>query len=198
MKYIIIIIAILLLSGCTTVKPSITEYKIAANNSNIKSNVEGCKDETLKIAQAFSPSSLMSLKMDYAQDDSKVFSYSQAHWSESPNHSITISILKEIRDANFFKNVQISKSRSKGSWILEIHIEDFLQYYTKDLKESSVKAVISLTFIDAKTNEIIASKTFSSIVNTNTLDASGGARALNSALTGILTQNIQWLNEVCK
>ena len=197
MKLISIII-IFILSGCTTVKLSITEYKIVVDSPNIKSNVDGCRDKSLKIAQAFSSNSLMSLKMDYAQDKSKIFSYSQAHWSESPNHSITMNLLKEIRDSGFFKNVQISKSISRNNWILEINIEDFLQYYSEDLKKSFAKVAINLTLIDSKNNTIIATKTFVSKVDVKTLNADGGVEALSSAFSNILTQNLEWLNEVCK
>jgi len=199
MKLIIITIAIFLLSGCTTTKPSITEYKITAKSLEVKKNgVEGCKDKSLKISQAFSSSSLMSLKMDYTQGENKIFSYSQAQWNESPNYSITNEILKNIRASKLFKNTQISKSRSKNSLILEINIEDFLQYYSQDLKNSFVNIVISLTLIDAKTDVIVATKTFSSNVKTDTLNAYGGVEALNSALSDILTQNIEWINGVCK
>ena len=174
MKLISIII-IFILSGCTTVKLSITEYKIVAESPNIKSNVDGCRDKSLKIAQAFSSSSLMSLKMDYVQDESKVFAYSQAHWNESPNNSITMNLLKEIRNSNFFKNVQISKSRSKNSLILEINIEDFLQYYSKNLKNSFANATIHLSIIDSKNNTIVATKTFTSKVDVKTLNEIGRA-----------------------
>ncbi|MCK4973694.1 MAG: membrane integrity-associated transporter subunit PqiC [Sulfurimonas sp.] len=197
MKKILILLSIVLLSGCVTTKPSITEYRVVAKTSKAQSVVDGCKEKSLKIAQAFSSSSLMSLKMDYVQEESKIFSYSQAHWNESPNHSVTKEILKKIRDSKLFKNVQISRSRSKNSWILETNIEDFLQYYSEGLKDSFAKVIISLTLIDSKTNSVIATKTFNSKVNTNTLDAEGGVEALNKALSDILTQNIEWLNGVC-
>jgi len=197
MKLIFITIGIFLLSGCTTVKPSIVEYNITTKSLKTASTVSGCKDKSLKIAQAFSSSSLMSLKMDYAQEDSKVFSYSQSQWRESPNHAVTMETLKAIRASDLFKNVQISKSRSKSEWILETNIEDFLQYYSDGLKDSFANVVISLTLIDSKTNSVVATKMFSSKVNTNSLDAEGGVEALNKALSDILTQNIEWLNGVC-
>ncbi len=197
MKKILILLGIVLLSGCATTKTSITEYRVVAKTSKAQSVVDGCKEKSLKIAQAFSSSSLMSLKMDYVQEESKIFSYSQAHWNESPNHSVTMEILKEIRDSKLFKNVQISRSRSKNSWILETNIEDFLQYYSEGLKDSFAKVIISLTLIDSKTNSVIATKTFSSKINTNSLDAEGGVEALNRALSDVLTQNIEWLNGVC-
>jgi cholesterol transport system auxiliary component len=197
MKLILIVMYVFLLSGCTTTKPSITEYRVVAKTFKAQGVVDSCKEKSLKIAQAFSSSSLMSLKMDYVQEESKIFSYSQARWNESPNHSVTMEILKEIRDSKLFKNVQISKSRSKNSWILETNIEDFLQYYSDDLKESYSNVVIILTLIDSKSNNVISTKTFSSKIKSETLNAEGGVKALNIALSSILEQNIEWLNGVC-
>jgi cholesterol transport system auxiliary component len=187
-----------LLSGCTTTKPSITEYTVKAEVLKTEGSAVGCKDKSLKIAQAFSSSSLMSLKMDYAQSNNKVFSYFEAEWNESPNHFITSQILQNIKDSKLFKSVQVSKSRSKNSWILEINIEDFMQYYSEDYSESNANVVLGLTLIDLKTNEVIATETFNSKVKSKTLDAEGGVEALNSALSNILSQNIEWLNGVCK
>lgn len=198
MKLSLIITCLFLLSGCTTTKPFVTEYAVKARILNTNNSAAGCKDKSLKIAQAFSSSSLMSLKMDYTQSNNKVFSYSEAEWNESPNHFITSQILQSIKDTKLFKSVQVSKSRSKNSWILEINIEDFMQYYSEDYKESHANAALSLTIIDLDTNEVIATETFSSKVKSKTLDAEGGVEALNSALSNILSQNIEWLNGVCK
>ena len=44
----------------------------------------------------------------------------------------------------------------------------------------------------------MATKTFYSKVNAKTPDAQGGVDAINSALSEIISQNINWLEEVCK
>ena len=198
MRELLIILG-LLLSGCATVKPTITDYKIftkTVQNSNSSSN--GCKDKSLKIAQAFSPSSLMSLNMDYMESDNRVFSYSQSQWQESPNDAITFELLKNIRSAGIFSSVEASKSRSKSSWILETNIEEFLQFYTKDMKSSYVNVAVTLTIIDTKTNSVVSTKTFSSKADAKTLDAQGGVEALSAALSEVISQNIEWLERVCK
>jgi cholesterol transport system auxiliary component len=198
MRELLIILG-LLFSGCATVKPTITDYRIFAKtvqNSNSSSN--GCKDKSLKIAQAFSPSSLMSLNMDYMESGNRVFSYSQSQWQESPNDAITLELLKNIRSAGIFSSVEASKSRSKSSWLLETNIEEFLQFYTQDMKNSYVNVVVTLTIIDTKTNSVVATKTFSSKADAKTLDAQGGVEALSTALSEVIFQNIEWLERVCK
>ncbi len=198
MKLILIVIGVLLLGGCTTKKPSVTEYKLTTDSSTTQSLSKGCRDKSLKVAQAFSSTALMSLKMDYSLPKNRVFSYSQAQWKESPNHLVTKEILKKIRAAKLFKDTQVSKSRSKNSWILETNIEDFMQYYEDDLKKSYSSIVINFTLVDSKTNLVIATKTFSSKVDAKSLDADGGVEALNLALNNVLSQSNDWLNGVCK
>ncbi len=199
MKTVLIIITLLFISGCTTLKPAVTEYKLlAADAKEISTDANGCKDKTIKVSQAFSLASLMSLKMEYAEPQNRVFSYSQSQWQESPNDLITLEILKSIRDSKLFKSVQFSKSRGKNDFILESNIEEFMQFYSKDLKRSYVNAVISFTLIDSKTNRVVESKTFNSKVDAKIPNAQGGVEALNTALSEIIFQNIEWLNGACK
>ncbi|QFR43689.1 ABC-type transport auxiliary lipoprotein family protein [Sulfurimonas xiamenensis] len=200
MKTALAIIMILFISGCTTIKPAVTKYKlVSTDNSKIFSaDVDGCKDKIIKISQAFSLSSLMHSDMKYTEFQNRVFSYSQAQWQESPNDFITLEILKSIRNSNLFKSVQSSKSRGENDFILESNIEEFMQFYSEDLKNSYVNMVISFTLIDSKTNTIIESKTFNSRVDVKTPNAQGGVEALNIALSEIIFKNIEWLNGVCR
>lgn len=199
MKTVLIIMMLLFISGCTTLKPSVTEYKLlAADVKEVSADANKCKDRAIKVSQAFSLISLMSLKMEYTEPQNRVFSYSQSQWQESPNDLITLEILKSIRDSRLFKSVQPSKSRGKNDFVLESSIEEFMQFYSKDLKHSYVKAVISFTLIDSRTNRVVESKTFNSKVDAKTPNAQGGVEALNIALSEIIFQNIEWLNGVCR
>ena len=197
-KTIFIAVFSLFLSGCSTTKPLITEYTIEAKVNNIHNEKSGCLDKTIKVSQAFSSTALMSPKMSYAQGEYKQFSYSQSEWANSPNKAITMQIAKLLREGNLFQSVQTFKSRSKSSLILETNIEDFMQYFTDNSDNSYAKVVISFTILDAKTSDIIATKTLSAKVDTKTLDANGGVQALNLALENVLKQTNGWLIEVCK
>lgn len=197
MRAIIIILA-MLFSGCTTTKPSVVEYRVAIDTLKINNIATGCKDKSLKISDAFSSNSLMSLNMDYTESNNRVFSYSQSQWQESPNSFITMELLKSIRNSGLFESVHSLKSRIKSNLILETNIEEFMQFYSEDMKESHVNIAVSLTLVDAKTNVVISTKTFNSKVAAKSLDAKGGADAVNLALFEIISQNIEWLSGVCK
>lgn len=196
--YFIIPALLLLMSGCSSTSPSITEYRISTNIEPKKVESAGCKAKSLKVAEAFSASALMSLKMNYATGSNKQFTYSQSQYSLSVSHSISSELLKMLREMDIFKTVQISKSRSRNDLILETSIDDFMQYFSEDEKSSFVNVVISLSLLDTITSTAIASKTFSAKLDTKTLDAEGGVDALNIALSDVLLQTSDWLVEVCK
>ena len=198
MKYLIIVISIVLFFGCSTIKTPITEYRIVADNKAFKTKANGCNDKSIKVAQAFSSSSLMSMKMNYILSNNKTFSYSQAQWSETPNRAISLEVLKQIRESEIFKNAQSSRSRTNSDLLLEISIEDFIQYYDDDLSESYVIVAINFSLIDMRTNEVRAAKTFRSKIIADTTDALGGAEALNKALSDVLSKNRVWLAGECK
>jgi cholesterol transport system auxiliary component len=175
-----------------------TEFRVNPALEIITSDSTQCLDKSLKVAQSFSTSSIMSRKMNYAQGLQKQFVYSESQWADSPNRTINEQIVKLIRDTKLFKSVLTSKSRSKSDLILEINIEDFMQYFSEDSSESYAEATISLSLIESDTNSVIASKTFDSRVDAKSLDAHGGVEALNSALEDILAQTNSWLSGVCK
>jgi len=198
MKYILAFISIFFMLACTTTKPIITEYKLDVNIDKIDSSSLGCKAKTLKVSKAFSEPALMSLKMDYVQGRNKVFTYSKSQWVSSPAQAISKQIFFSVRDSELFKHVSIDVSRSSSEYMMEIIVEDFIQYYDEKINTSYANAKININIIDLKDSSVIASKKFSSKVNTKTLDAEGGVEALNMALSNIVKQNVVWLSGVCK
>ncbi|MBU1659640.1 membrane integrity-associated transporter subunit PqiC [bacterium] len=197
-KIILAVMAIFLLTGCTTSRPPVTEYAMNVHLPKINLDKGVCAEKSIKIAHAFSRNNLISLQMHYALGEHKQFSYSESQWTDSPSSLVSLELSRFIRETNLFKNVQIAKSRTKSDWILETNIEDFMQYYNEDASSSYVNAVIIFTLIDTSNNRVIASKTFNSKIQTKSLDAEGGVKALNEALLNIFSQSAPWFGGVCK
>lgn len=198
MKIFFALITVFLFVGCTTMKPHVTEFRVITKDANIKSSARGCIDKSLKVSQAFSSASLLSLDMDYTESDNKIFSYSESQWQESPNSFITSELFKNIRDSALFKSVHSFKTRVKSDFVLEIDVEEFMQFYTKDMSSSYVNVIINASLVDTKTNNVISTSKFISKIDTKTADASGGVEAISTALDEIISKNIEWLGGVCK
>lgn len=197
-KIYLITIFMFLLSGCSVTKPAITEYRLSLKDFTSKNYSNSCKDNSLKVSTAFSSSTLMTHEMNYMQDRHKIYSYTQSQWINSPNQEISLQILSAIRDAKLFESVQSAKSRSRSDLILEINIEDFMQYYSEDLSSSHVNIAISFTLIDEKISKTIATKSFSAKRDVKSLDAIGGVEALDEALEEIIGDLLEFLSGACR
>lgn len=195
MRVVVLFLA-LLLSGCVTKKEPIAELGINIEKRYSVGDSQGCMDKSLKISQAFSAMALGSVDMSYTDEEGRIFSYSQAKWQDTPSNIVTTEILKNVRQSGLFQSVLSSKSRSKSDFVLEVHIEDFMQYFQKE--RSFVSFSYALALVDTKTNAVIATKTLSTKIDTKTLDAKGGAEAYRLAFEELFAKNTIWLNEVCK
>ncbi|MDF1875528.1 membrane integrity-associated transporter subunit PqiC [Sulfurimonas sp. SAG-AH-194-I05] len=199
MYYIFSFIIPLLFSGCIVTKiPQKTEYKLSSSITINDTETNRCKEKSLKIANAFSVASLLTRNMKYSIGSSKQYTYSKSKWSLSPNRAITASLLTLIRDSQIFKNVQIAKSRSRSDYIMEINIEDFMQYFNENSSSSHAKIRMNITLVEVRTRKVFASETFSSHVDIKELNANGGVQGLSQALDNILSQSNNWLIKVCK
>jgi len=184
--------------GCSMSVPAVSEYRINTIQTPAAFNDSSCKKQSLKIAQAFSSASLMTHDMNYGQGNYKQYKFSESQWAESPNRAITAEVLEYIQSIKLFKNVQISKSRSRNGVLLETNIEDFMQYFSEDEKESYAQVRINFTLIDLKTSSVIATQTFESKLDVDNINAASGVVSLNKALTNVLMDSTKWLGEVCK
>ena len=200
MSYKLLLIAFItfLFVGCSTTIPAVSEYRINIASSPSVFAQTGCKEQSLKIAQAFSSSSLMTQNMSYGQGNHKQYAFTQSQWAESPNRAISTEILEYVRSTKLFKNVQISKSRTVNGLLLETNIDDFMQYFSEDEKESFVLVRINLTLIDVKTSKVIATKTFYSRMEVDNINADDGVKNLNIALKNVLDESAEWFGEICK
>lgn len=197
-KIVFLTLMVLFISGCSTQEPAITEYRIHTKIPTKEHLLGSCSEKSIKVAQAFSINSLMSSKINYAQGSTKQFSYSQSQWAKTPNIAITQEIVKLLKSTKHFKSVQVAKSRSRNSLILEIYIEEFMQYFNDDLSKSYANVRVGLSLIDTTTNNVIASNSFKSQVDAKTQNAIGGVVALNNGLENVLVEASSWIGDICK
>ena len=196
MKKLIFLFAILFM-GCSVTKPSITEYRLESKEFYKYDKSLKCKSKTIKIIQAFSGNNFRSKSMYYIVDQNKQYSYVKSQWAIPINKLITQNIFNMFSGLGLYKNVLNYKSRAQGDYVLESEVEDFSQYFNKELTSSAVKISLNLTLIDSQRNKVIASKRFVKIKQSNTLDANGGVEALKLALDEILKDISTWMIDEC-
>ncbi len=190
-------IGLLIVTGCTSPTPVQNEYRLDSAGKTIKAHKTKCSQKTLKVDKAFSDKLFMSLKMYYVQGKYAQYAYARSRWAQSPNDKITEEITRFLREMQLFKSVQNADSKTKNDFRLEINIEDFMQYFDENEKNSYVNVAITCNLIDDVTHKIVATKTFHANVKTKSNNALGGVIALNSAFNTILQKCGSWLQGVC-
>lgn len=190
-------IIVVIMTGCTSPTPAQNQYRLDINTAPVKTDTTQCKNKTLKVEQAFGDKLYMSLKMYYVQGKYTQYAYADSRWVQSPNEEITQELTRYLRAMQLFKSVQNADSRTKNDLRLEINIEDFMQYFDENEKNSHANAVVTCNLIDNSTHTIVATKTFRAKVKAQSDDAQGGVIALNSALETILKECGIWLKGVC-
>ncbi len=197
LKSINLILFIILLTGCAVKQPYITEYKIETEKFSKTPTSQLCKGKTLKVNLAFSDNTLMGTKMNYIVGKHKQYSFSKARWNIPVNQIVTSHLTDMIDQLDLFKSVQSYKSITNDDYVLQTDIKDFRQYFSEDLRSSYGKAVLHISLIDKQSNTILDSKTFSSVIPSETLDSYGGVRSLNKAFVNILNEASFWLKDIC-
>jgi len=190
-------IGLFLATGCTSPTPAQNEYRLDTNIEVMKADTTKCKTKTLKVDQAFSDKLFMSLKMYYVKGKYAQNAYTRSRWAQTPNDKITQALTEYLRAMQLFKSVQNAESKTKNDFRLEINIEDFMQYFDENEKNSYANVVLTCNLINDKTHKILTTKTFHAKVKAKSNNAQGGVIALNSALDRILKECGLWLQGVC-
>jgi cholesterol transport system auxiliary component len=188
----------LFFSACSTTVPVVTKYKISTDLTLDVQNTSSCKQKNVKVSSSLASTSLMSKDMSYVKGTSKVFKYSESAWLNNPNRSVSRELINMLREIDIYKSVQNSTSRSMADLIIESTLEEFIQYYSDDFKNSYALVEINFSIIDSKTSDVVDTKKFSSKVDIKSLDAQGGVDGLNLALKNILYESSKWFAGVCK
>jgi len=197
MKTVILTLA-LLFSACTTTLPSVEEYRVAPKLSLESAQGESlCKESSLKVSEVFGNSFLKSTDMHYVIGEYKELTFNQSAWSDSLAKLLTSEILKALREADIYHNVESYRSRSDAQYVLESSVNDFMQYFDKDAKESYVIVDITMTLVDVKSSKVVTTKRFYKRLNAKEADAKAGVEALNSAFKEVLYEVVEWLKSSC-
>lgn len=197
-KTVIAILFALVFSGCVSPKPAMKEFTLDTNTNVVLNAAKSCKDKDIKVAKPFSDPSLVRYEMRYTKGNIQEFPYSQSQWANTPADMIYASEVELIRKLQLFKSVQVSNSKTKNDLLLETNIDDFMQYFDANVTSSYARVMMTFTLVNTATHEVIKTKTFISKKDAKTLDAEGGVRALNAALSSVLQNAGEWLKEVCK
>jgi hypothetical protein len=73
-----------------------------------------------------------------------------------------------------------------------------MQYYTKDNNSSYVKVIFSFALVRVKDVKALDSIVIEKELSSDSLNAEGGVKSLNKALSEVLVETNLWLSKACK
>ena len=198
MKTLLSAFLLLLMTACSTTYPAVTQYRIAPQESVQTLHKSSCKQHSVKVAQAFVRSSLMSKKMKYVVGDYQEGAFNQSEWAEDPNRAITDAIVKSLQSSSFFESVASYRSFSASDYTLESNVAEFTQHFSLDEKSSYAKIDITFRLISNQTMQVVAVKHIVKELAAKKADAPSGVEALNVLLTQSLREMQEWIAKSCK
>jgi len=197
MKQLLFLFISLLFIGCSQEVPPVKQYRLSVEIPEVPVKSSICKDRSLKILSPSATYEYTTNKFYYVQGLEEA-TYTQSNWARIPVNDIYYLILNNIRKSAIFNTVENYTSIVKGDLNLEIEIQNFKQYFSKNADESYVIVNITLTLINKKHFKVISQQNFYKKVPTPSADAKGGVEAFNKALKELIPEMIDWLDGSCQ
>lgn len=192
-KFIPIAIIVLIFNACSIPTSALDKTQsFILKNDEIPLQADFIKsDKILKIQNASLPLYLHSRSIVYIQ---KGVSGTYAHhfWADLPNNLYQSLLLSKFEQSQIFKTL-LSQGSSIGSdYTLESRIDSFEQVI--DENENYISISISVNFIDAKENQIIAHRLFSIKEKVDKMDIFNVYQSFEKALNSIGNEIVLWIN----
>lgn len=200
MKSILFYSLILLFgSGCSlqTKVAANTQYRLQVKEQTKDFSDTSCKEHVLQLKNIISYDPIATRSMYYQIGDLKLASYSESNWESPLFKTVESSLIGNMRDANIFKDVVVSRSSAKPDFILEYSIGEFIQHFSEDMNSSYATVKIHYALLDNKSLKLLYSNNIEKKIPSPTLDAEGGVKALQEALGDVINDTNVWLNAEC-
>ena len=192
MRYIIAIMAILFLLGCSTknadIRPS--NYRL---EPNYPLHVDKIKDNrVLRVQRVEGDSAVMTRSILYKKDGA-LKPYKYGRWSELPATRLQEIFIESIEKQKIFRATVSSRSYAMADLILESSLENFEEIYRDD--KSFVQVKIRFRLIKRQGADIVGSFLVDSVYPVEKKEAKGVVLAFNKVVEKVIIDLIGWLNE---
>ena len=196
MKLILSIVFVaLFLTGCSVTTPAVMEYRLTPKITATPQ--QKCKSKSLKLLAVKSPNVFKTQQMRYVIEPFTEGSFTQSSWAYSPNSMLQRELYLALDRSSAFEAVYDYDSLGDAKWLVELHLDEFVQYFDAAQKDSFVRIAIDVTLYDGKSKRVIAKHYFTKKIPTQSADALGGVDAMNKAFGLILEDIVEWIEGSC-
>lgn len=194
MRYIVVI-AILLFSGC-----SIKDVEKRADNYRLEPryplHVNNTRDDrVLRVQRVEGDSAAMTRSILYKKDGA-LKPYKYGRWTELPATRLQEIFIEAIEKQKIFRATVSSHSYADADLILESSLEKFEEIYRDE--KSFVHVSIRFRLIERQGADIVGSVLIESVNLVEQKEARGVVLAFNAAIEKTTIDLTRWLNEQSK
>jgi len=194
MKKFLLLLILLLLTGCTTHTAPSTYYTLS---SKAPRESPTHISKSIKIGMPNSTTQYMTDSMRYTKSNGESGAYLYSAWSNPPVAMIGETLFSTLERSTLFDVVIPYSSLGQTDYLLESTLISF-QHTIIDTDTSNGLIDISMRIIDLKTKKIVPTKRFTITTPSRSNDASGGVVALDQGLETLSTQICEWLETALK
>jgi cholesterol transport system auxiliary component len=191
MRYIVMVMGLLLLSGCGFKEaPVMQRYSIAVPPLKPLSDTQ-YRNKILKVSYPVGLGSVLNSSIYYSYTLTDSGSYLNACWSNDIGKLLQGNYIRVLSESGLFRVVVPFSSNMNENLRLESVVFDFSHHIRKD----GSFAVVSIQFslINAETGTLLKTKKFSYREPTLTTNARGYVEATNRIMAKLSRDLIEWL-----
>lgn len=187
-KYVLIFIAILLLSSCSILSPiksaPRTTYLISKTPDYIPKRYP--QAGTLLVLPPETNPAYNSMQMAYTTKPYQISYYALNQWAETPSQMLKALIIQTLQKTHYFHAITTPPYTGRYNYILRTQIIELVQDYKST--PSVARLTISVQLIQASNNRIIGTKQLSAAVPMYQASPYNGVLATNRATAIVLKQ----------
>ncbi|WP_294956336.1 ABC-type transport auxiliary lipoprotein family protein [Sulfurovum sp.] len=193
MRYIMLVLSFLLLSGCSFKEaPVMKVYSLLIPHVSPVSGGE-YRNKILKVSYPVGLGEKLTDGMLYSYSLSDSGEYLNSRWSNNIGRLLQGSMIQILSQSRLFKVVVPYTSNIEENLRLESTIFDFSHHVRG--KDSYAVVSIQFTLTNAETGKLLKAKRFSYRENTPTTDAKGYAEATNRIMVKLSRDLVRWLKQ---
>lgn len=180
--------SILLITACGPVKTTSTnEYTLDAYST--KKITRSPTNINLLVSLPEAVSGLQTEQMQYTKNPHELNSFSKNSWASPPASMLYPLIIQSLQQSGYFHAILSGAYADEGDYRLDTQLLELQQNFLK--RPSTITLAAKITLTDAKSNKVVASKTFREKLSCPFESPYGGVIAANRAsanLTAFITK----------
>lgn len=199
-KFLILGIAICLISGCTVLpKPQqpVSIYDFGVQPSPLTKHLPEKSQQVRKsvlVADAAAPAWLDTTAIHYRllyHNPTQTYTYASNRWIAAPAALLTQQLRHRIV-TNTHEQVTKDFATAKTDFVLHIELEEFMQSFDT-AADSHIAIGFRASLVERNTRKLIAQKDFNRSEKTASADAAGAVSAFSAASNRLIDELIDWL-----